>query len=42
MDWFDVMTKFVIPTLEGGAVIVGAISAFLYWGRKAQRRENAR
>ena len=31
MGWWDALTKFVLPTLGGGAVIVAAIGAFLYW-----------
>lgn len=31
MEWLTVLTNFVLPTLGGGAVIVGAIGTFLYW-----------
>ena len=31
MGWWDALTKFVLPTLGGGAVIGAAIGAFLYW-----------
>jgi hypothetical protein len=31
MGWWDTLTKFVLPALGGGAIIIAGVGGFFYW-----------